>query len=71
MLLKMLCKIILHNFTKIVTNLVLNFCFIARIFNQTNSNKKQTPLQLGFLADMSAVNSTLSCSKKEYRILTL
>ena len=66
MLLKILSKIILRNFTKKVTNLVLPFSFITNLFNQTNSNKKQKPLELS-LARMSAVISTSSCSKKEYR----
>ena len=67
MLLKILGKIILRNFTTKVANFVLNFCFVTRLFNQTNLNKKQIPSELSFLTGMSAVNS--SCSKKECRIL--
>ena len=68
MLLKILSKIILRNFFVEVTNLVLSFCFVTKLFNHTISNKKQTPLELSFLADTSALNSTKSCRKKEYRI---
>ena len=32
-----------------VTNLVLSFASLTGLFNQTNSNKKQTPLELSFL----------------------
>ena len=32
-----------------VTNLVLSFASLKGFFNQTNSNKKQTPLELRFL----------------------
>ena len=66
MLLKILSKIILRNFTINVTILVFSFCFVTRLSNHTNSNKKQKPLEISFLAGMSAVNSTSSCSKNEY-----
>ena len=65
---KYLVKSILRNFTKKVTNLVLSFCFVSRLFNLTKSNKKQTPLDLSCLTDMSVVNSS-SYSKKELRTL--
>ena len=67
--LKILSKIILCNFTVKVTNLLYSFCFITRPFNQTNSNRKQTPLELSFLTGMSTVYLTSSSCKKENRIL--
>ena len=69
MLLRIMSKLILHNFTTKFTNLVLSFCFVTINFNQTNLNKKQTTLGFSFFTGMSGDDSTLSCSKKEHKIL--
>ena len=38
---KILSEVTLRNFTIKVTNLVTSFCFITRLFNLPNSNKKR------------------------------
>ena len=41
MALKILSEVRFRNFTIKVTNLVMSFCFITRLFNLPNSNKKR------------------------------
>ena len=41
---------ILHNFTLRAPNIVADFCFVTRLFNEANSNKNQTPLELSFFS---------------------
>ena len=41
----------------------LNFWFVTKVFNQTNSNKKKNLYNKG-LSRMATVNSTSSCPRK-------